>query len=124
MVVYCVMNNGQSHPSATIRALTDERFLAAYRAVVMLAVGVVGFFLVRLVNAMDESARTMEAFKTSIHTQVSDIKIEVARNTANTSATIAAIHGRMDAQSRRMDGFDTDLREVNKKLYDGRRAAP
>ena len=116
------MNHGQSSPSPTIRFFTNEHLLAGFRIFATCALGIVVFFVLRLVSLQDETNRQMDMFRAAIQIQVSDIKIEVARNTANTSANIAAIHGRMDAQSRRMDGFDTDMREVNKKVYEWRGA--
>jgi len=114
------MNHGQEHPSATIRALTDERFLAAYRALVVIGVAVASFFLVRLVSTIDDTARQMQDFKAAIQAQVSDFKIEVARSTSTNNTMIQAIQSRMDAHSRRMDIQDNDIRDINKRLYEGR----
>jgi hypothetical protein len=121
------MNNGPSHPSPTIRAFTDERFLAAYRAILMAFVGISMFFGQRMVNSIDESARQINDLKREMAQRVEDgasrlaeFKIEVARTNATTVATMLAIQNRVDAQSRRMDISDGDIREINKKLYDGR----
>lgn len=114
------MNNGQSSPSPTIRLITDERLLAVIRGLTLVGLAVIGFFLMRLVSVNDENMRRMDEFRTSIQLQVSEFKIEVAKSTANANAMILALQDRVSAQSRRMDGFDGDIREVNKKLYEGR----
>jgi len=114
------MNHGQSSPSAAIRWFTDERLLAGFRTFATLALGVVVFFVIRLVTLQDDTNRQMELFRASVQVQISEFKIDVARNTSTNNAMISAIQNRLDAQSRRMDGFDTDMREVNKKLYEVR----
>lgn len=110
-----------------IRAFTDERFLAGYRGVLMAFVGIASFFGVRLVNNQDEGIRQLNELKREIaqraedgNGRLSEFKIEVARTNATTAATMVSIQNRMDAQSRRMDNQDSDIREINKKLYDGR----
>lgn len=114
------MNNGQSNPSPAIRLATNEWLLAAFRMGSLVGLALIGFFLQRLVTLNDENMRRMDDFRNNIQAQVSEFKIDVAKNTANTTAMIIALQDRVSAQSRRMDGFDGDIREVNKKLYERR----
>lgn len=114
------MNNGQSSSSPAIRLFTDERVLAGFRLFSTASLGIIVFFVLRFVSVQDETNRQMEAFRASIQAQISDFKIDVARNTSTNNAMIAAIQNRLDAQSSRMDGMGSDIREVNKKLYEAR----
>lgn len=114
------MNNGQSSASPTIRLATNEWLLAGFRLGSLIGLALIGFFLQRLVSLNDENMRRMDDFRNNIQAQVSEFKIDVAKNTANTTAMIIALQDRVSAQSRRMDGFDGDIREVNKKLYERR----
>lgn len=125
------MNNGQSNPSPAIRAVTNEFVLAGWRAlltaVVVIFIPLIAWVGLRLVSNLDDNTKQVAELRREIGQQIeiqtsrlSDFKIEVARTNATTATTMVSIQNRMDAQSRRMDGFDGDLREINKKLYEGR----
>lgn len=121
------MNHGQEHPSSTIRLLTSEPVLAFYRIILLAFVGIASFAGQRMISNIDDTAKQVSELRREVsqrledsNTRLSDFKIEVARTNATTVATMMSIQNRMDAQSRRMDSQDGDIREINKKLYDGR----
>lgn len=117
-------NTGQEHPSAAIRTLTTEGYLAVYRLAVLaftvIGVPLICFFLMRLININDENVRAMEAFRVNIQAQVATIREEAAKNNSAFAATMAAVQDRMNAHSNRMDGFGTDIRDINKRMYEWR----
>jgi hypothetical protein len=127
------VNHGQEHPSPAIRLLTSEPVLAFYRIILLAFVGIASFAGQRMISNIDDTAKQVSELRREVsqrledsNTRLSDFKIEVARTNATTVATMMSIQNRMDAQSRRMDSQDGDIREINKKLYDGRpvRGAP
>lgn len=125
------MNDGQSHSSPIIRGLTNEVFLASWRAlltcVLVIVLPLLAWIGMRLVANLDDNTKQVIDLRREIGQRIedsngrlSDFKIEAARTNATVVATLVSIQNRMDAQSRRMDATDSDVREINKKLYEGR----
>lgn len=121
------MNTGQTSSSPIIRVFTNEGVLAFYRSVVSIGMVLVGFFLNRLVNEFDSAKSEIAALRREVAQQIgendrhlAEFKVEVARTNAATAATLVAIQDRVNAQSRRSDGIEGDIRVINTRLYENR----